>query len=100
MPIEPSLAEKIDRIDASQDALLVHGQSVQEQLQTMMGLLTDLVQLLTQRPEKDAGMTLDELLGLLIQQQKEHIALTTQILHFLTQPNEGAAQLPKAASSC
>jgi hypothetical protein len=65
------IAEKLTTIDHGQNALLENGHSVQEQLETMMGLLAHLIQILTTKPEQK-GLTLDELLAQILGQLKEN----------------------------
>ncbi|VTZ26119.1 hypothetical protein MPC4_110068 [Methylocella tundrae] len=63
------IAQKLEVMDRAQDALLVNGHSLQDQQQTLMGLLTRLVELVTPQEAEQEGPTLSDLLARMIAQQ-------------------------------
>jgi len=88
------ISQKLDVMDRAQDALLVNGHSLQDQQQTMMGLLTRLVELVTPQEAEQEGPTLSDLLARLIAQQGALYDLmrdTLDIVVRLEQPRPAAA---------
>jgi hypothetical protein len=101
MTSDPSLqiAEKLTAIDHGQNALLENGHSVQDQLETMMGLLTHLIQILTTKPEHK-GPTLDELLAQILGQLKENNKIQSLNYEILLLLEEKALQVQPKEVQC
>lgn len=93
------VAEKVTAIDQSQSALLENGKSIQEQLDTMMALITSLIQLLTTKPEQK-GLTLNELLAQILGQLKENNKIQTLNYEILLLLKEKALQASTNGALC
>jgi hypothetical protein len=77
------LRETVEKMDHAQDALLVNGNSLQGQVQTLSGLIAQMIQVLTpERPEKE-GPSLADLLSRLIAQQSALANLMRQTLEIV-----------------
>ena len=77
------LRETIDRIDHAQDALLVNGNSLQGQVETLSGLIAHMIEVLTpERPEQE-GPSLADLLTRLVTQQSAMTGLLRQTLEIV-----------------
>ena len=71
-PVTDALAEiseKLNTMDHAQDALLLNGHALHEQMQAVAGLLNHLVELVTPPPRDQEGSTLSDLLNRIVQQQ-------------------------------
>jgi len=78
------LRETVDKMDHAQDALLVNGNSLQGQVETLSGLITHMIEVLTpERPEQQ-GPSLADLLSRLITQQSALAGLMRQTLEIVT----------------
>ena len=89
------LRETVDKMDHAQDALLVNGNSLQGQIETLSGLIAHMIEVLTpERPEQE-GPSLADLLSRLITQQSALAGLMRQILEIVTRldPAAGRRQL-------
>ena len=87
------LRETVEKMDHAQDALLVNGNSLQGQVQTLSGLITHMIEVLTpDRPEQE-GPSLADLLSRLIAQQSALAGLMRQTLEIVTRldPSVSAA---------
>jgi hypothetical protein len=85
------LRETLDKMDHAQDALLVNGNSLQGQIETLSGLIAHMIRVLTpERPEQEAP-SLAELLSRLITQQSGLAGLMRQTLEIVTRLDRGAA---------
>jgi hypothetical protein len=84
------LRETVDKMDHAQDALLVNGQSLQGQVETLSGLIAHTIEVLTpERPEQE-GPSLTDLLSRLITQQSAMTALLRQMLEIVTRLDPAA----------
>jgi predicted YcjX-like family ATPase len=86
-------SEMLSRIDASQNALLEAAHSTQDQLETMMGLLRQLIDLLLPKESGQDGSRLDDLLARMIAQQSAMIELGKQTVACVTRI-EAALAIP------
>jgi len=78
------LRETVDKMDHAQDALLVNGNSLQGQIETLSGLVAHMIEVLTpERPEQE-GPSLADLLSRLITQQSALAGLMRQTLEIVT----------------
>ena len=78
------LRETVDKMDHAQDALLVNGNSLQGQVETLSGLIAHMIEVLTpERPEQE-GPSLADLLSRLITQQSALAGLMRQTLEIVT----------------
>ena len=78
------LSAAVDKMDHAQDALLVTGQALQGQVETLSGLIAHMIEVLTpERPEQE-GPSLADLLSRLITQQSALAALMRQTLEIVT----------------
>jgi hypothetical protein len=78
------LRETVDKMDHAQDALLVNGNSLQGQIETLSGLIAHMIEVLTpERPEQE-GPSLADLLSRLITQQSALAGLMRQTLEIVT----------------
>jgi hypothetical protein len=78
------LRETVEKMDHAQDALLVNGNSLQGQVQTLSGLIAHMIEVLTpERPEQE-GPSLADLLSRLIAQQSALAGLMRQTLEIVT----------------
>ncbi len=78
------LREIVDKMDHAQDALLVNGNSLQGQVETLSGLIAHMIEVLTpERPERE-GPSLADLLTRLVTQQSAMIGLLRQTLEIVT----------------
>ncbi len=87
------LRETVEKMDHAQDALLVNGNSLQGQIETLSNLIAHMIEALTpERPELD-GPSLADLLSRLITQQSALAGLMRQTLEIVTRldPNVSAA---------
>ena len=79
-----ALRETVDKMDHAQDALLVNGNSLQGQVETLSGLIVHMIEVLTpERPEQE-GPSLADLLSRLITQQSALAGLMRQTLEIVT----------------
>ena len=77
-------------MDHAQDALLVNGQSLQGQLETLSGLITHMIEVLTpERPEQQ-GPSLADLLSRLITQLAGIAALIRETHEIVTRLDPAA----------
>ena len=78
------LRETVDKMDHAQDALLVNGNSLQGQVETLSSLIAHMIEVLTpERPEQE-GPSLADLLSRLIAQQSALAGLMRQTLEIVT----------------
>jgi hypothetical protein len=78
------LRETVDKMDHAQDALLVNGNSLQGQVETLSGLIAHMIEVLTpERPDQE-GPSLADLLSRLITQQSALAGLMRQTLEIVT----------------
>nr|WP_322843405.1 hypothetical protein [Methylocella tundrae] len=71
-PVTDALAEiseKLNTMDHAQDALLLNGHALHEQMQAVASLLNHLVEMVTPPPRDQEGPTLSDLLNRIVQQQ-------------------------------
>jgi hypothetical protein len=98
-------SELLSRIDASQNALLEAALSTQEQLDTMMGLLRQLIDLLLPKEAED-GPRLNELLARMIAQQSAIIELSNHTISGVTRIEAALATIrpaegvPQGGTAC
>jgi hypothetical protein len=95
-----ALRETVDKMDHAQDALLVNGNSLQGQVETLSGLIVHMIEVLTpERPEQE-GPSLADLLSRLIAQQSALAGLMRQTLEIVTRldPTVSAAANSAPAS--
>jgi len=86
-----ALRETLDKMDHAQDALLVNGNSLQGQIETLSGLIGHMIEVLTpERPEQE-GPSLADLLSRLITQQSALAGLMRQTLEIVTRLDPDAA---------
>jgi hypothetical protein len=78
------LRETVDRMDHAQDALLVNGNSLQGQIETLSGLIAHMIEVLTPERLEQEGPSLADLLSRLIAQQSALAALMRQTLEIVT----------------
>ena len=77
------LRETVEKMDHAQDALLVNGNSLQGQVETLSGLIAHMIEVLTpERPEQE-GPSLADLLSRLIAQQSALAGLMRQTLEIV-----------------
>jgi hypothetical protein len=77
------LRETVEKMDHAQDALLVNGNSLQGQVETLSNLITHMIEMLTpERPEQE-GPSLADLLSRLIAQQSALAGLMRQTLEIV-----------------
>ena len=94
------LRETVEEMDHAQDALLVNGNSLQGQVETLCGLIAHMIEVLTpERPEQE-GPSLADLLSRLITQQSALAGLMRQTLEIVTRldPTVSAAANGSPAS--
>ena len=85
-----ALTATVDKMDHAQDALLVTGQSLQGQVETLSGLIAHMIEVLTpERPEQE-GPSLADLLSRLITQQSALAGLMRQTLEIVTRLDPAA----------
>jgi hypothetical protein len=78
------LREMVAKVDHAQDALLVNGNSLQGQIETLSGLIAHMIKVLTpERPEQE-GPSLADLLTRLVSQQSALTGLMRQMLEIVT----------------
>ncbi len=78
------LRETVEKMDHAQDALLVNGNSLQGQVETLSNLIAHMIEVLTpERPEQE-GPSLADLLSRLITQQSALAGLMRQTLEIVT----------------
>jgi hypothetical protein len=87
-------SEMLSRIDASQNALLEAALSTQDQLNTMTGLLRQLIELLLPKESDQDGPRLNDLLARMIAQQSAIIELTKQTVACVTRIEAALAARP------
>jgi hypothetical protein len=86
------LQEMVSKVDHAQDALLVNGNSLQGQIETLSGLIAHMIEVLTpERPEKE-GPSLADLLTRLVSQQSAMTGLMRQMLEILTRVDPAAGR--------
>ena len=86
-PVTDALAEiseKLNAMDHAQDALLLNGHSLHEQMQSVASLLNHLVELVTPPPREQEGPTLSDLLNRIVQQQLALLQLQKQTVEAVT----------------
>ena len=74
------ISEKLNTMDHAQDALLLNGHALHEQMQAVGSLLNHLVELVTPPPRDQEGPTLSDLLSQLIHQQRTMFQLQKETL--------------------
>ena len=82
-PVTDALAEiseKLNTMDHAQDALLLNGHSLHEQVQAVASLLNHLVEMVTPPPRDQEGPTLSDLLSQIVQQQRSMFLLQKQTI--------------------
>ena len=85
------LREIVEKMDHAQDSLLVNGQSLQGQIETLSGLIAHMIKVLTpERPEQQ-GPSLADLLSRLITQQSGMAGLLRQAPEILMRIDPVAA---------
>jgi hypothetical protein len=78
------LREIVEKMDHAQDALLVNGNSLRGQVETLSGLIAHMIEVLTpERPEQE-GPSLADLLSRLVTQQSALAGLMRQTLEIVT----------------
>jgi hypothetical protein len=78
-----AVRETVDKMDHAQDALLVNGNSLQGQVETLSRLIVHMIEVLTpDRPEQE-GPSLADLLSRLIAQQSALAGLMRQTLEIV-----------------
>jgi hypothetical protein len=84
------LREMVAKVDHAQDALLVNGNSLQGQIETLSGLIAHMIEVLTpERPEQE-GPSLADLLTRLVSQQSAMTGLMRQMLEIVTRLDPAA----------
>jgi len=78
------LRETVEKMDHAQDALLVNGNSLQGQVQTLSGLIAHMIEVMTPERPGQEGPSLADLLSRLIAQQSALAGLMRQTLEILT----------------
>jgi hypothetical protein len=78
------LRETVEKMDHAQDALLVNGNSLQGQVQTLSGLIAHMIEVLTPERPGQEGPSLADLLSRLIAQQSALAGLMRQTLELVT----------------
>jgi len=78
------LCETVEKMDHAQDALLVNGNSLQGQVQTLSGLIAHMIEVMTPERPGQEGPSLADLLSRLIAQQSALAGLMRQTLEILT----------------
>ena len=77
------LRETVDRMDHAQDALLMNGNSLQGQVETLSSLIAHMIEVMTpERPERE-GPSLADLLSRLVTQQAAVAGLMRQTLEIV-----------------
>jgi hypothetical protein len=91
---EPAgLREMVAKVDHAQDALLVNGNSLQGQIETLSGLIAHMIEVLTpERPEQE-GPSLANLLTRLVSQQSAMTGLMRQMLEIVTRLDPAAGRI-------
>jgi hypothetical protein len=77
------LRETVEKMDHAQDALLVNGNSLQGQVQTLSGLIAHMIKVLTPERPGQEGPSLADLLSRLIAQQSALAGLMRQTLEIV-----------------
>jgi len=91
------LRETVDKMDHAQDALLVNGNSLQGQVETLSSLIAHMIEVLTpERPEQE-GPSLADLLSRLITQQAALAGLMRQTLEIVTRLDPTVSAAAKGA---
>ncbi len=78
------LRETVDKMDHAQDALLVNGNSLQGQIETLSNLIAHMVEVMTPERAEQDGPSLSDLLSRLVTQQSALTGLMRQILEIVT----------------
>jgi hypothetical protein len=78
------LRETVEKMDHAQNVLLVNGNSLHGQLQTLSGLIAHMIEVLTPERPGQEGPSLADLLSRLIAQQSALAGLMRQTLEILT----------------
>jgi hypothetical protein len=87
------LREMVAKVDYAQDALLVNGNSLQGQIETLSVLIAHMIEVLTpERPEQE-GPSLADLLTRLVSQQSAMTGLLRQVLEVVTRLDRGAGDI-------
>jgi hypothetical protein len=89
------LRDIIDKMDHAQDALLVNGNSLQGQIETLSGLIAHVIRVLTPERSEQEGPSLADLLLRLINQQSGLADLMRQTLEIVVRIDRGAANAPR-----
>ncbi len=84
------LRETVDKMDHAQDALLVNGNSLQGQVETLSNLIARMIEVLTPERAEQDGPSLADLLSRLITQQSALAGLMRQILEIVTRLDPAA----------
>jgi hypothetical protein len=78
------MRETVEKMDHAQDALLLNGNSLQGQVETLSNLIAHMIEVLTpERPEQE-GLSLADLLSRLITQQSALAGLMRHTLEIVT----------------
>jgi hypothetical protein len=99
-------SEMLSRIDTSQNALLEASLSTQDQLDTMMGLLRQLIDLLLPKESDQDGTRLNDLLARMVAQQSAIIELAKQTVTSVTRIEAALAAIrpgedtPQGGTAC
>ncbi len=78
------LRETADRMDHAQDALLVNGNSLQGQIETLSSLIAHMIEVLTPARAEQEGPSLADLLSRLVTQQAALAGLMRQTFEIVT----------------
>jgi len=78
------LRETVEKMDHAQNVLLVNGNSLHGQLQTLSGLIAHMIEVLTPERPGQEGPSLADLLSRLIAQQSALAGLMRQTLEIVT----------------
>jgi len=91
------LRETVDKMNHAQDALLVNGNSLQGQVETLSNLIAHMIEVLTpERPEQE-GPSLADLLSRLITQQSALAGLMRQTLEIVSRLDPTVCAAAKSA---
>jgi hypothetical protein len=93
------LREIFVKVDQAQDALLVNGNSLQGQIETLSGLIAHMIEALTpERPEQE-GPSLADLLTRLVSQQSAMTGLMRQMLEIVTRLDPAPSRIAGHSST-
>jgi hypothetical protein len=91
--------EMVAKVDHAQDALLVNGNSLQGQIETLSGLIAHMIEVLTpERPENE-GPSLTDLLTRRVSQQSMMTGLMRQMLEILTRLDPATGRIADGSSA-